>query len=96
VEKKRGHRKLRTGVVVSDKMNKTVSVAVVRTYQHPFYKKTVRSTAKILAHDEQNTCRIGDVVQVIETRPLSRRKRWKICQVISAAQAVETPADQNV
>lgn len=87
-QKKRGQRKLRTGVVTSDRMDKTVAVAIVRTYQQPLYKKIVRSTTKVLAHDEQNACGAGDLVQVIETRPLSRRKRWKVRQIISKAESV--------
>ena len=86
---KRGNHKLRTGIVTSDQMDKTVAVAIVRTYQHPIYKKIVRSTTKILAHDEQNACKMGDLVQVIESRPLSRRKRWKVRQIISKAEQVD-------
>ena len=88
-KKDRGYRKLREGIVTSDRMDKTVSVAIVRAYQHPLYKKIVRSTTKVLAHDEQNACRVGDLVQVIETRPLSRRKRWKISQIISKVQPID-------
>ncbi len=84
---KRRHRKIRTGTVVSNRMAKTVSVAIVRRYQHPLYKKVIRSTKKILAHDEQNRCNVGDVVQVIESRPLSRRKRWRVQKILSVAQA---------
>lgn len=84
---KRRHRKIRTGTVVSDRMEKTVNVAIVRSYQHPLYKKVVRTTKKILAHDEQNNCKVGDVVQVIESRPLSKRKRWRVQSIISAAQS---------
>jgi small subunit ribosomal protein S17 len=69
-------------------MDKTVAVAIVRAYQHPFYKKIVRSTTKVLAHDEQNVCRAGDLVQVVETRPLSCRKRWRVRQIISKAEPV--------
>ncbi len=86
---KRRHRKIRTGTVVSDRMEKTVSVSVVRSYQHPLYKKVVRTTKKILAHDEQNNCKVGDVVQVIESRPISKRKRWRVQSVISAAQTAD-------
>ena len=82
----RRHRKTRTGTVVSNRMDKTVAVAVVRSYQHPLYKKVVRSTKKVLAHDEQNECNVGDVIQVIECRPLSRRKRWRVQSIISAVQ----------
>lgn len=86
---KRRHRKVRTGTVVSDRMQKTISVAVVRSYQHPLYKKVIRTTKKILAHDEQNNCKVGDVVQVIESRPISKRKRWRVQSIISAAQTAD-------
>jgi len=82
-QKDRGRRKLRTGVVTSDSMDKTVAVTITRTYQHPFYKKILRKTTRILAHDEQNVCKVGDFVQVVETRPISRRKKWKVRQVVS-------------
>lgn len=85
-EERRRHRKMRTGRVTSNKMDKTVAVALVRRYQHPLYKKVVRKTKKILAHDERNSCNVGDVVQVIETRPLSRQKRWRVQAVVSAVQ----------
>ncbi|MDE0184844.1 MAG: 30S ribosomal protein S17 [Candidatus Poribacteria bacterium] len=81
--KDRGKRKLRTGVVTSDSMDKTVAVTITRTYQHPFYKKILRKTTRILAHDEQNVCRVGDLVQVVESRPISREKKWKVRQVVS-------------
>lgn len=84
---KRRHRKIRTGTVVSNRMQKTVSVSIVRSYQHPLYKKVVRSTKKILAHDDQNQCNVGDVVQVIESRPISRHKRWRVQSILSAAQS---------
>ena len=87
--KKRRHRKIRTGTVVSNRMDKTVAVAIVRSYQHPLYKKVVRSTKKILAHDEQNNCKVGDVIQVIESRPISKRKRWRVQSVITAAQTAD-------
>ena len=85
----RGNRKLRTGTVTSDRMDKTVAVEIVRTYQHPLYKKIVRSSTKILAHDEQNECHVGDLVQVVEVRPLSRRKRWKVRQVVSKSESID-------
>ena len=85
--KKRGQRKVRTGTVASDRMDKTVTVAIVRTYQHHLYKKIVRSTTKVLAHDEENSCAVGDVVQVIESRPLSRRKRWRVQRILSKAES---------
>ncbi len=68
-------------------MDKTVSVSIVRRYQHPLYKKVVRKTKKILAHDEQNSCNVGDVVQVVETRPLSRQKRWRVQAIVNAIQS---------
>jgi small subunit ribosomal protein S17 len=70
-------------------MDKTVAVEIVRAYQHPLYKKIVRSSTKILAHDEQNMCRVGDLVQIVEVRPLSRRKRWRVRQVVSKAESIE-------
>ena len=81
--KDRGRRKLRAGVVTSDSMDKTIAVTTTRTYQHPLYKKILRKTTKILAHDEQNVCRVGDLVQVVETRPISRGKKWKVRQIVS-------------
>ena len=84
----RGNRKLRTGTVTSDRMDKTVAVEIVRAYQHPLYKKIVRRSTKVLAHDEQNICSVGDLVQIVEGRPLSRRKRWKVRQIISKTESV--------
>ncbi|MCE2415315.1 30S ribosomal protein S17 [Candidatus Poribacteria bacterium] len=85
-EERRRHRKFRTGLVTSNSMDKTVTVSIVRRFQHPLYKKVVRKTKKILAHDEQNNCNVGDVVQVVETRPRSRHKRWRVQSVVSAGQ----------
>ena len=85
----RWNRKFRTGTVTSDRMDKTVAVEIVRTYQHPLYKKIVRRSTKILAHDEQNECRVGDLVQVVEVRPLSRRKRWKVRQIVSKTESMD-------
>lgn len=82
----KGRRKLRVGIVVSDKMDKTVVVAVMRSYRHPVYKKTIRRTKKYMAHDEQNACRVGDRVEIVETRPLSRHKRWRVRQILERAQ----------
>ncbi len=84
----RGNRKLRTGTVTSDRMDKTVAVEIVRAYQHPLYKKIVRRSTKVLAHDEQNMCSVGDLVQVVEVRPISRRKRWKVRQIVSKTESV--------
>ena len=71
-------KKVLTGVVVSDKMDKTVSVLVERQFPHPLYGKVVRRSKKYLAHDEENAYKVGDVVEIIESRPISRRKRWRV------------------
>jgi small subunit ribosomal protein S17 len=81
----RGRRKVRRGLVVSDKMDKTVVVEVERRYPHPRYHRVVRRTARYKAHDEANQCRVGDRVEIVETRPLSATKRWRVKQVITAA-----------
>ena len=78
----RGIRKTRVGIVVSDKMDKTVVVAVERLVKHPLYKKYIKQTSKFKAHDDQNQCDIGDKVRIMETRPLSRTKRWRIVEII--------------
>ncbi len=78
-------RKQRVGLVVSNKMDKTIAVAVERRIQHPIYGKFVKKTKKFIAHDEQNECSIGDIVRIMETRPLSRRKRWRLVEVIEKA-----------
>ena len=85
-EATRGRRKVRVGTVVSDRMDKTVVVAVERMMRHPLYGKTVKRTKKFHAHDENNECRVGDVVEIMETRPLSRTKRWRVARVIQKAQ----------
>ena len=81
----RALRKTRVGLVVSDKMDKTVVVAVQEHYRHPVYKKVMRSTYKLKAHDENNECRVGDKVLVMETRPLSKDKRWRIVEIVEKA-----------
>ena len=81
----RNLRKTRTGVVVSDKMEKTIVVAVRDNVRHPLYKKIVKKTYKLKAHDEKNECRIGDTVKVMETRPLSKDKRWRLVEIIERA-----------
>jgi len=83
--KERGNPRTRIGTVTGDKMDKTVTVSVRRTLQHPTYKKIITKTSKILAHDEGNECQIGDKVSVMETRPLSRRKRWRVCEIVEKA-----------
>jgi small subunit ribosomal protein S17 len=75
-------RKTRFGRVVSDKMEKTVIVAVETPWRHPLYKKSVRRSVKYKAHDEKNQCRVGDMVRIVETRPLSREKRWRVAEVV--------------
>ena len=84
-----GKRKLRVGVVVSDKMNKTVVVSVTTLRRHPIYKKAIRRTKKYKVHDENNTCRIGDSVRIVETRPLSKEKRWQVVEIISKRAATK-------
>ncbi len=81
----RNHRKERTGKVVSDKMDKTIVVAVVDNVKHPLYNKIVKRTYKLKAHDENNECHIGDRVRVMETRPLSKEKRWRLVEIVEKA-----------
>ncbi|MBQ1376087.1 MAG: 30S ribosomal protein S17 [Clostridia bacterium] len=81
----RGNRKTRVGMVVSDKMDKTVVVAIVDSVKHPLYKKIVKRTYKLKAHDENNECRIGDKIKVMETRRLSKDKRWRLVEIIEKA-----------
>ena len=81
----RNLRKTRTGKVVSDKMDKTVVVAIADNVQHPLYKKIVKHTVKLKAHDEKNECKVGDRVLVMETRPLSKDKRWRVTNIIEKA-----------
>ena len=81
----RNLRKTRVGKVVSDKMDKTVVVAIVDNVKHPLYKKIIKRTVKLKAHDENNECRIGDRVEIMETRPLSKDKRWRVTNIIEKA-----------
>ena len=81
----RNLRKTRVGKVVSDKMDKTIVVAVVDNVKHPLYNKIIKRTRKLKAHDEEKTCKIGDRVRVMETRPLSKDKRWRLVEVIEKA-----------
>lgn len=80
--RERGHRKIQIGVVVSDKMDKTVVVKVDRLVKHPVYNKYIKRSAKYKAHDENNQCKTGDRVQIIASRPLSKDKCWAVCQII--------------
>jgi len=77
-------KKIYSGKVVSDKMDKTVVVAVTRTFQHPLYKKTVKKVTKFKAHDADNKCQMGDKVQIIESRPLSKDKRWEVIKIMES------------
>jgi len=79
------HKMTRNGVVVSNKADKTVVVKVERKFQHPLYSRTVKSTSKFMAHDENNVCQIGDVVKIVESRPLSKRKRWAVVEIVQKA-----------
>lgn len=81
----RNNRKERIGSVVSDKMDKTIVVAIETFVKHPLYGKIMKRTLKLKAHDEENTCKIGDKVKVMETRPLSKEKRWRLVEVIERA-----------
>jgi len=78
-------RKVRIGKVVSDKMDKSITITVERKVKHPLYGKFVQKTTKLMAHDENNECGIGDTVKVMETRPLSKNKRWRLVEVIAKA-----------
>lgn len=84
-EKKRNERKVRVGKVVSDKMQKTIVVAIEELVQHKLYKKAVKRTVKFKAHDENNEAHIGDKVSIMETRPLSKEKRWRLVKIVEKA-----------
>jgi len=84
-ELERNERKVREGIVVSDKMDKTIVVAIKDKAKHPLYKKTINKTKKLKAHDENNECGIGDTVRIVETRPLSKDKRWRVVEIIEKA-----------
>ncbi|NTU41648.1 MAG: 30S ribosomal protein S17 [Nitrospirales bacterium] len=75
-------KKVYSGKVVSDKMDKTVVVAVTRAFQHPLYKKTIKKVTKFKAHDEANQCKMGDTVQIVESRPMSKDKRWQVIKIV--------------
>ena len=81
----RALRKTRIGVVVSSKMQKTITVAIERRVPHPIYKKYFRKTTKLMAHDEKNECQAGDKVKIMETRPLSSKKRWRLVEIVEKA-----------
>lgn len=94
-EAKRTGRQEKVGIVTGNKMQKTVVVTVERQVIHPLYKRVIRHSKKFLAHDEKNECQAGDTVRIRETRPLSRRKRWRVVQVISRAEQV-APVPETV
>jgi len=85
VIEQRKNRKTRTGTVVTNKMDKTVVVAIKSKVKHPLYGKTINRTTKFMVHDETNECQVGDFVKIMETRPLSRHKRWRLVEVIEKA-----------
>jgi len=87
-EKERGHKKLRRGKVLSDRMDKTVVVEVLRKYRHPLYKKVIKKSTRFKAHDETNQGRQGDLVEITECRPLSATKRWRLSRIIKKADEV--------
>jgi small subunit ribosomal protein S17 len=87
-------RKTRLGFVVSDKMNKTVVVAVETPKRHPLYKKTIKRMVKYKAHDEGNECKRGDKVRIVEIRPLSKEKRWRVAEIVSRGEVVELPPEE--
>ena len=81
----RNRRKVKVGTVVSDKMDKTVVVAIEDFVRHPLYGKAVKRTKKVKAHDENNECRIGDRIRIMETRPISKQKRWRLVEIVETA-----------
>jgi small subunit ribosomal protein S17 len=83
-------RKVREGIVSSDKMEKTIVVKVTRSIRHRLYKRTIRQTTSLKAHDEKNECKVGDKVRVVETRPLSSTKRWRLLEIVEKAKSVAT------
>ena len=87
-------RKTRQGQVISDRMDKTVVVAVETPKRHPLYKKAIRRAVKYKAHDEKNECRVGDIVRIVETRPLSRQKRWRVAEIMSKGEVVEVKPEE--
>jgi small subunit ribosomal protein S17 len=89
VAENRTNRKVRMGTVSSDKMEKTITVSVETVKQHPLYKKTIRTSKKYMAHDENNEAKTGDVVKIMETRPLSKNKRWRLVEIVRKAETLE-------
>ena len=95
MEERTAHRKIRTGTVVSDKMDKTIVVRVDRMAKHSLYGKPVLRSKKFMAHDEKNDCRIGDTVTIGETRPLSARKRWELLEIVERAPILGAVKDEE-
>jgi len=91
----RGRRKVFIGTVVSDKMDKTVVVKVERTFRHPVYGKVVKSHKKFYAHDEDNRCKVGDTVKIMETRPISKLKRWRVMEILKGKEMVTDDTATN-
>ncbi len=89
MSEERGNRKVRIGTVTSDKMEKTITVSVETVKQHPLYKKTIRTSKKYKAHDENNEAKTGDIVKIMETRPLSKDKRWRLIEIIRKAKTLQ-------
>ena len=89
-------RKTRIGSVVSDRMDKTAVVTVETRKRHPIYKKTFKKVVRYKAHDEENKCRVGDKVKIVETRPLSRQKRWRVAEIITREEVVEIKPEEVV
>ena len=85
VKETRNRRKERVGVVVTDKMDKSIVVAIQRQVKHPIYHKFIKKTTKLMAHDESNEADVGDTVRIVETRPLSKRKRWRLVEIVEKA-----------
>jgi small subunit ribosomal protein S17 len=85
VKSERNLRAVRIGTVVSDKMDKTVVVKISRRFPHPLYKRIITRSAKLVAHDESNDCKVGDVVKLMSTRPLSKNKRWRVAEILERA-----------
>ena len=89
-----GQRKTRMGRVVSDRMDKTAVVAVETQKQHPLYQKAIRRAVKYKAHDENNECKVGDIVRIVETRPRSKQKRWRVVEIITKGEVVEVKPEE--
>ncbi len=92
---RQGRRRIRVGRVMKNRMDKTVVVAVKRLFKHPLYGKTVQKTSRLKAHDEKNLCQVGDLVAVMETRPLSKEKRWRVVEILQKEKAAKGVGDDT-